>query len=444
MCEIIKCGMALKTIKLHGQVSELISVFPNLFPGYLEGLYYDELIESPMCNLNKFDPILEDKDVRLEEIQLIEFCCLVDKALESKGYSGAFSKNTVFDALIYYAHKNSRNPRREWLESLRWDGTPRVRYYFQKTIGASIPSLTPEESNEYIGAVTVAWAMGSIARQYGPAQADVIPLLIGDQRIGKSNCLRFLAGVQEWYTDTTSDVTDPKQFLESIRGSAIVELSEATAIRSKESERTKSFISKREDTYRRPYDRTVSTVYRRWVLIATSNLKTPFTDITGNMRYFPIYCEDKPSNMIKQFFDNPEFARAEVEQFWAEAMHLYFEGHCTPHLSDEIKAIAFQVQECASKHNEAVEYLNDVLDNDPVYSKKGAFLTREAIYDILRGSPLFMSQIYSNRENFIFTWYNSRGCDWNEARPQVKNDLGKTSRPRGFTRKSDASPSYGI
>ena len=69
MCEIIKCGMALKTIKLHGQVSELISVFPTLFPGHIEGLYYDELIESPMCNLNKFDPILEDKDVRLEEVQ---------------------------------------------------------------------------------------------------------------------------------------------------------------------------------------------------------------------------------------------------------------------------------------------------------------------------------------------------------------------------------------
>jgi putative DNA primase/helicase len=147
--------------------------------------------------------------------------------------------------------------------------------------------------------------MGSIARQYQPAQADVIPLLIGDQRIGKSNCLRYLACRQEWYTDTTSDVSDPKLFLESIRGSAIVELSEATAIRSRESERTKSFISKREDTYRRPYERAATTVYRRWVLIATSNLKTPFTDITGNMRYFPIYCEDRPENLIKQFFTDP-------------------------------------------------------------------------------------------------------------------------------------------
>lgn len=430
--------------KLHGQVSELISIFPNLFGDFKDGLYYDELAEIIMCNMRYFNPSAPDKNERLEEVQLIEFCCLIDRALANNEYKGTFTKNTVFDALIYYAHKNSRNLRREWLESLEWDGIPRVRHYFQKTIGANVPMLTPEDSNKYIGAVTVAMAMGSIARQYGPAQADVIPLLIGDQRIGKSNCLRFLTGVQEWYTDTTSDVTDPKLFLESIRGSAIVELSEATAIRSKESERTKSFISKREDSYRRPYERTVSTVYRRWILIATSNLKTPFTDITGNMRYFPIYCEDKPTNLIKQFFADPVFAMHESEQFWAEAMDMYFNQHLTPNLSEDIKAIAMQVQESASKHNEAVDYLNDYLDNDPKFSKKGAFITREEIYAIVRESSLAASQIYSNRENFIFTWYNSKGCDWNEARPKILTELGEFSRPRGFVRKNDANPSYSI
>lgn len=428
--------------KLRGQVSELIGVFPTLFPDYKNGLYFDELLESIMCNMHCFGGA-EDKNVRLEEVQLIEFCCLIDSALEANGYSGSFAKNTVFDALIYYAHKQSRNPRREWLESLQWDGVPRVRTYFQRVIGATVPGLSPEDAQRYIGDVTVAWAMGSIARQYGPAQADIVPLLIGDQRIGKGNSLRFLTGKQEWYTDTTSDVTDPKSFLESIRGSAIVELSEATALRSCESERTKSFISKREDTYRRPYERTVTTVYRRWVLIATSNLRTPFTDITGNMRYYPIYCEDNPSNLVKVFFDNPELAMHESEQFWAEAMHLYFHGGCTPNLSEEVKAMAAKVQDGASEDNEAVDYLNDYLDSHDEYSKAGSFISREDIYAILRASPLNGAQLYANRKSFIFLWYNSKGCDWVKARPQVTDAMGTSSRPRGFVRKNDATvPEY--
>lgn len=430
-----------KIIKLSAQFADLADVFPLLFESYQQGIYYDELSEDIMCNLSYFSTECEDKFVRLEEPQLLEFCRIIRHALEDKGYDGNFNKNIVFDVILYYAHHNNRNPRKEWLEALKWDGQPRVKTYFQRVIGAAIPNFTPEESDEYIGAVTVAWAMGSIARQYGPAQADVIPLLIGDQRIGKSNCLRFLSGVQKWYTDTTSDVTDPKVFLESIKGSAIVELSEATAIRTKESERTKSFISKREDTYRRPYDRTVTTAYRKWVLIATSNLRTPFTDITGNMRYYPIYCEDYPTNDIKKYFNDPEYAMYEAEQFWAEAMQMYKDG-ATPHLTDEIKAKSALIQDAATKHNDAVEFLNDFLDNDEKFNKKGAFISRSEIFDILRSDSIGCT--ISNRENFIFTWYNTKGCDWHEARPQIKDALGTVKRPRGFVRKSDATPSYGV
>lgn len=429
--------------KLHGKVSELVDLLPTLYPkGISEGLYLNELSETMMINLGKFSSRYEDKEVNFEEYQLIALTCLIDEDLIARGMYGNFNKNTVYDAVFFYIHKNIRNLRREWLESLVWDGKPRVCTFFQDVIGASIPSLSPQDSDEYIGKVTIAWAMGSIFRQYGSAQADVIPLLIGDQRIGKSNCLRFLAGGDQWFKDTTSDMTDPKSFLESIRGSVIVELSEATAIRSKESERTKSFVSKREDTYRRPYERTTTTTPRRWVLIGTSNLRTPFTDITGNMRYFPIYCNDLPTNRIKTYFADPAYAKYDCAQFWAEAMEMYRKGE-TPNLSMEIKELSAQVQDSASKHDDLIEYVNDYLDNDPVFSKKGAFISRTELYAIMRAAPIGMD-CAEGKNRFTFAWYNTAGNPWHESRRYVTNSLGQTTYPRGYVRQSDANPQYGV
>lgn len=432
-----------KPTKLRNQVGEIIRFFPQFFPDYKNSLYYDTLSDTIMCDMSYFDKSCEDKLHPLSETDLIHFQWIVDVQFTIHNYEVNFSKNTVYDGLVYLAHQSERNPRREWLESLRWDGVPRVRKYFIESIGADMPNLSEEENEKYIGDVTVAWAMGSIARQYGPAQADVIPLLLGDQRIGKSNCIRFLTAIQSHYVDTPSDMNDPKIFLESISGKCIVELSEATALRSKESERTKSFISKQEDTYRKPYDKVPTTSYRKWVTIATSNLRTPFTDITGNMRFFPIYCNDLPSNKIKRYFEDPDFALEDATQFWAEAMYMFKVLGCTPHLSETVKLCASDVQDSATSKNEAVDYLNDYLDNHPVYSKEGAFISREEIRDIMKASS-FSGYAVNGKYNITFTWYNTKGCEWSEARPKMEKTLGSAKRPRGYVRKSNANPKFGV
>jgi hypothetical protein len=69
-------------------------------------------------------------------------------------------------------------------------------------------------------------------------------------------------------------------------------------------------------------------------------------------------------------------------------MVMYFNYHLSPNLSDEVKCMACKVQDFASKRNLAVEYLNDYLDNDPQYSKKGAFISREDIFRIVSNSPI--------------------------------------------------------
>lgn len=415
------------------------TLFLSAFPDTPSNLYYDVISECKMANMHYFSDSFPDKFIPFDNDSLSTIRIEFGVKLEEMGYKGAFNKDVVADGISYFCNQNRVNPWRNWLESLTWDGVPRVRTWFSKVIGARTSCLSRNDDLIYIGNVTIAWAMGSIARQYGTAQADVIPLLIGEQRIGKSNCLRFMAYDERWFSDTTSDMTNPKSFLESIRGSTIVELSEATAIRSKESERTKSFISKREDKERRAYDREVTYTSRKWVLVATSNLKTPFTDITGNMRYFPIYCHDWPENNIKRFFDDEEFAKHEVEQFWAEAMDMYRSG-ATPNLDEFTKGIAYKVQQFASKRNPVIEYLNEFLDTDERYNHRGAFITRKEIENIIVNSDSWSirGQATSPNSNFIFQWLNTTGCDWVEYRRRDKDALGTITRTRGFIRENDA------
>lgn len=419
---------------------DFITIVPQLFPDYQDGIYFDVLNNRHMVNLHVFDASQPDGFVELNEEQLLKLMAIIGLAIRGAGYDGGnFAKNTVADGLYLFGNNRKVNPFKDWLESLHWDGRERVGRWFVDGIGATLPMLDTATGLKYIKAVTVAWAMGIIGRQYtDTTQADVVPILIGEQRIGKSNFIRMTAaGHDEWYMDSPSDMSNPKEFLEGVWGSVIIELSEATAIRSKDSERTKANISKRKDRLRLSYDRLSSTIARRFAFIATTNLKTPFSDITGNMRYFPIYCFDKPTNMIKKFFEDPTVAKYEAEQFWAEAMVYYQEG-MLPSLSDDIKAIAEQVQDYASKHNECVDYLNDYLDSDPEYSKKGAFITRDEIYKILIQSSLTGMQLNQTRDNFIFVWINTKGCDWIEHRVREKDALGNYVRRRGFIRQSDA------
>ncbi len=145
-------------------------------------------------------------------------------------------------------------------------------------------------------------------------QADYCLSLEGMQGLGKSTVLRILAG-NNWFTDHVSDLASKDSRIELL-GKWIIELAELGPVRRSENERVKQFLTARFDSYRPPYGRRTCQIPRQCVFAATFNDSTPFTDATGNRRFWPIACGRL----------NVKGLERDRDQLWAEAFKLYQTG----------------------------------------------------------------------------------------------------------------------
>lgn len=369
-------------VKLDNTLLSLATIFPQIFPDYEDKLWFDELMECPVCDMSLFDrpPLV----ARLTDETVVEYYFCLEKRLREMGVAVKFPNHVRDEALLLFASRHKRNPFREWMEAHEWDGKPRLRTWFRDAFGARAPPLEQMGRDmEYIESVTEAWFMGAVARQYGETKHDIVPVLISPQGIGKGNALKFMAGNDKWYKDTNADVSKPDRFLDSIRGRVIVELSEATQIRNKNVELLKSFISETSDQMRKAYAHFENTYPRHFVMIASTNLSNVFTDITGNRRFFPMYCDAKLAT--RHYSADRSYYQGEVEQLWAEALYLYRKGH-RPWLSESIAELSRVMQEYSSVDNPNIQIINDWLD-DPYngFTEIGARVSRQLIMEQVFG-----------------------------------------------------------
>lgn len=106
-----------------------------------------------------------------------------------------------------------------------------------------------------------------------------------------------------------------------------------------ESGSVKAFLSSSADAFRPPYDRTVISHPRSAIVVGSTNHEQFLSDSTGNRRFWVITIKDKI---------DIESLRAQREQLWAEAAHLYLGGEPW-HLDAEHEA------ERASRETQYVE-----------------------------------------------------------------------------------------
>lgn len=416
---------------------ELNAVMDQLFPGIDEKLYFDVLNEQMA-----FDPSLLGIDtdtpgrpVLFGDEHVPTYILQIQTRLRDQGFTGKRypSKEVCLDAFKYRAFKNPRNMFREWLESLEWDGVPRMRRWFIDGLGATAPPL--EEmgmADTYLESATEAWFLGTVSRQYAPTKVEVVPVFIGGEGIGKGNFLRYTAGYNDaWFIDTSASLEGPgaeQKFLESIRGRIIVELSEGTQFMTpKGAELLKSFVSKTEDQCRKAYATFQSTSVRRFTLVATSNQNNVFLDTGGgNRRYFPMYCDPNRAILI---FD-PKYrtaGREAMEQVWAEALHTYRNKTADTFLSKEVAELAAIMQEYGTRENPSVTIIDDYL-NDPRngYTDIGVRISRQIILrDILRVDPDGL--IPKSAEYAYTTWTNIQKCWRKRAKTARVNGIPSSS-----------------
>lgn len=356
--------------------SELNDLFPRLYPDYKTKLVYDVLREREMVDMSIFDKSLpEGKFTDFNESIEYKFYDDIERRLKDLGCTGMPPNTSIrFRVLFTKFHENEKNNFLDWVKSLTWDGVCRVDTWFQRVFNASVAIFNnPDMEKLYLARVARSWFIGAIARSIKETVHEIVPVLIGKQGCGKTSGLRYTAARSEWFIDTIADVTTQQavmRFLDTVRGKVIVEMSESTQIRSKDQKTLKAFISKSTDQYRKPYARREDDFPRHFILAASSNLDDVFTDVTGNRRYFPIYCG--PAH-----FENR--TQYDVEQVWAEAYAMYLAGEVCYIREEWYPAKLTQHQ--ATQDNNNVSLIDDWLDKpENGYSMPGAKICEKQIY----------------------------------------------------------------
>lgn len=212
-----------------------------------------------------------------------------------------FGPGALDRAILMAATSNRFHPVRDWLASLKWDGTPRIRIWLHKVFAA------PDD--DYHAAVGSKFLIAAVRRVRHPGcKFDQLLVLEGNQGLGKSRACRRLFG-DEWFSDSLHSDLSSREAPISLRGYWGIELAEIQQIIRSEPEPVKAFLSRQVDHYRPQYGKHVIAVPRQSVLIGTTNAKDWLQDGTGNRRYWPVFCLDCRDEWLDENRD----------QLWAEA-----------------------------------------------------------------------------------------------------------------------------
>jgi predicted P-loop ATPase len=210
------------------------------------------------------------------------------------------------------ARRNSFHPVRQYLDSLKWDGQPRVRTWLIDYCGVSANS----DADHYVTAIGERFLISAVARIFEPGcKVDHMLVLEGPQGVGKSSVARTLAG-KEWFSDQLADLGSKDASMQ-LRGVWMVELSELASMNRVELERQKAFITQQSERFRLPYGSRIVEIPRQCLFIGTTNTDTWLKDETGGRRFWPVRCGSQ--------IDLERLAR-DRDQLWAEAVVRYQDG----------------------------------------------------------------------------------------------------------------------
>lgn len=260
------------------------------------------------------------------------------------------TKDSLYDGTYQYGDEHSYNPVVDLIKGTKWDGKKRIDTVFVDYLGA--------EDSKYTRKVSRVWMLALVNRIVHPgSSADVVPILIGKQGIGKSTLAKRLAFSDEYFSDSLKDMQGNKDELSKMAGKTVVELGELASMRKSTIEDVKSFVSKTRDEYRPAYGRTVESYLRTASFIGTANYSDVLTDSTGNRRFWPIQCSEQMTT--KDVFSLAE-GDDEIKQMYAEAYASVMAGEHTYLSHDEIVEFS-GVQKDYEKYDTYKEALDKVL-----------------------------------------------------------------------------------
>ena len=104
---------------------------------------------------------------------------------------GLTNEKKIDNAIGIVANENKYHPIRDYLNTLVWDGTERIRFCLRHFLGADADDYTYEALKLFL--------LGAISRAFQPGcKFEIMLCLVGGQGAGKSTFFRLLAVRDEW------------------------------------------------------------------------------------------------------------------------------------------------------------------------------------------------------------------------------------------------------
>ncbi len=240
----------------------------------------------------------EDKDNSIR--------AMIEAPKTQGGYGIKVPDRDLRAAIDIVGRKNCFHPVREFLTAQVWDGKPRVERLFIDYLGAPDDAYTRD-----VGRLMMTAA---VARVFEPGcKFDFAVILQGLQGKRKSTFISVLA--KSWFAELEGDMEDPRQMVEAMQGSWILEIPELGGFVRADVRHVKAFISRRSDKVRLAYAKRAQEYHRQCIFIGSTNDDKYLKDDTGNRRFWPIIC-------TVDSIDTDRLG-AEIDQLWAEALALY-------------------------------------------------------------------------------------------------------------------------
>lgn len=190
-------------------------------------------------------------------------------------------KDNVYEAARALCIIGKFDPVADYLNSLEWDGVPRLDTWLTDYAGVEDTPLNRTIGRKFL--------LGMVRRVFWPGcKFDTALILEGPQGAGKSEAVKILAGGDENFLDHDPTHLTGKEQQELIRGRWVIELGELSGMRRGDVNQIKAFMSRTNDRGRPAYGRTVVDQPRRCVFIGTTNDQEYFKDDTGNRRFWPV------------------------------------------------------------------------------------------------------------------------------------------------------------
>ena len=216
-----------------------------------------------------------------------------------------FKDSDIKQAVQNASLQNIYNPIRDYLDSLVWDGTPRINEWLHFGLGVESTFINEKMARMFL----IAACRRACFKKY---KFDSMLILEGPKGLQKSTACRVLFG-DDYFVEGTGDIRK-EETIKKLSGKWAAEIPEGNGFLTASAEAQKEFLSKEADTYRRAYATWDCTVPRRFVLIMTTNASEYLQETETDRRFWSVKCGATGGTDV-------EWLRESRDQLWAEAYH---------------------------------------------------------------------------------------------------------------------------